>query len=155
MDETYAMTVNGQRRTVKTDSQRMLLDVLREDLQLTGTKYGCGEARCGACTVLVDGKRVYSCRTRIADADGKAVLTIEGLAQGDKLHRVQQAFLAENGFQCGFCTAGMIMSAVALLEETPSPSDAEIRSWMNRQMCRCCSYLSIVDAVRHAAGARS
>jgi aerobic-type carbon monoxide dehydrogenase small subunit (CoxS/CutS family) len=155
MDETYAMTVNGQQRTVKSDSQRMLLDVLREDLQLTGTKYGCGEARCGACTVLVDGKRVYSCRTRIADADGKAVLTIEGLAQGDKLHRVQQAFLAENGFQCGFCTAGMIMSAVALLEETPSPSDAEIRSWMNRQMCRCCSYSSIVDAVRHAAGARS
>jgi aerobic-type carbon monoxide dehydrogenase small subunit (CoxS/CutS family) len=155
MDTTYAITVNGRRRTVKTDPQRLLLDVLREDLQLTGTKYGCGEARCGACTVLVDGKRVYSCRTRIGEVEGKAVLTIEGVAQGDALHRVQEAFLAENGFQCGFCTAGMIVSAVALLEETPSPTDEEIKSWMNRQMCRCCSYPSILNAVRRAAKVRS
>src|SRR5688572_32684352 len=139
MDTSITFTVNAQRRTLTTDASRTLLDVLREDLQLTGTKYGCGEARCGACTVLVDGKRAYSCRTRIGDVEGKTVLTIEGVAQGDALHRVQEAFLAENGFQCGFCTAGMIVSAVALLEETPSPTDDEIRSWMNRQMCRCCS----------------
>jgi aerobic-type carbon monoxide dehydrogenase small subunit (CoxS/CutS family) len=152
MDQTIRLTINGQSHSVVTDPERPLLDVLREDLHLTGTKYGCGESRCGACTVLIDGQRAYSCRTFVKDAAGKQVRTIEGLAAGDKLHPVQEAFLAEEGFQCAFCTSGMIMSAVALLEETPKPTDDEIQSWMNRQICRCCSYVNIARAVRRAAG---
>jgi aerobic carbon-monoxide dehydrogenase small subunit len=148
---TMNFTVNGQRRTVTTDSDRPLLDVLREDLQLTGTKYGCGEAQCGACSVLVNGKRVFSCRTPASSVDGKTVLTIEGLAKGDDLHPVQEAFLDEGAFQCGYCTPGMIMTAVALLEDKPKPSDAEIVSGMNRNICRCCSYPKIVQAVRRAS----
>ena len=116
---TMNLTVNGQPRTVTTDPDRPLLDVLREDLQLTGTKYGCGESQCGACSVLVDGKRVFSCRTPASRVEGKAVRTIEGLARGDALHPVQQAFLDEGAFQCGYCTPGMIMAAVALLDENP------------------------------------
>jgi aerobic-type carbon monoxide dehydrogenase small subunit (CoxS/CutS family) len=149
---TMNFTVNGQRRTVTTDSDRPLLDVLREDLQLTGTKYGCGESQCGACSVLVNGKRVFSCRTPASSVDGKTVVTIEGLAKGDDLHPVQQAFLDEGAFQCGYCTPGMIMTAVALLEDKPKPSDAEIVAGMNRNICRCCSYPKIVDAVRRASG---
>jgi len=151
-DATMNFTVNGQRRTVTTDPGRSLLDVLREELQLTGAKYGCGESQCGACSVLVDGTRVFSCRTPAARADGKTILTIEGLARGDVLHPVQQAFLDEGAFQCGYCTAGMIMAAVALLAETPAPTDSEIVSGMNRNVCRCCSYPAIFQAVRRAAG---
>jgi aerobic-type carbon monoxide dehydrogenase small subunit (CoxS/CutS family) len=152
MEKNYQLSVNGKSHSVTTEQERMLLDVLREDLHLAGTKYGCGEARCGACTVLVDGKRVYSCRTTIGEAAGKQVRTIEGLAEGDKLHRVQEAFLAEQAFQCAFCTSGMIMSTVALLEENARPSDEDIQNWMNRHICRCCSYTSITKAVRRAAG---
>jgi aerobic-type carbon monoxide dehydrogenase small subunit (CoxS/CutS family) len=148
---TIKLTVNGQRRTVTTDPDRPLLDVLREDLQLTGTKYGCGESQCGACSVLVDGTRLFSCRTPASRVDGKTVVTIEGLAKGDALHPVQQAFLDEGAFQCGYCTAGMIMTAVGLLDETPNPSDEEIRAGMNRNVCRCCSYPTILQAVRCAA----
>src|SRR5882724_11743625 len=126
MSASFSLTVNGQKRSVTSDPQRPLLDVLREDLQLTGTKYGCGEARCGACSVLVDGKRVFSCKTAIEDVADKSIRTIEGLAQGDKLHPVQEAFLEENAFQCAYCTSGMIMAAVALLEANPKPNDAEI-----------------------------
>src|SRR5687767_12617561 len=112
MDATIKFTVNGRERTVTTDARRPLLDVLREDLQLTGTKYGCGEGKCGACSVLLDGERVFSCRTDAEDAAGKNVVTIEGLANGETLHPVQEAFVAEQGFQCGFCTPGMIVAAV-------------------------------------------
>src|SRR3954453_23550459 len=152
-EATMNFTVNGRRRTVTTDPGRPLLDVLREDLQLTGTKYGCGESQCGACSVVMDGKRVFSCVTTAAKADGKSILTIEGLAKGEELHPVQRAFLDEGAFQCGYCTPGMIMAAVALLAETPAPTDAEIVSGMNRNVCRCCSYPAIFQAVRHAAGA--
>ena len=151
MDATFSLTVNGQNRSVTTDPQRPLLDILREDFQLTGTKYGCGEARCGACSVLVDGKRVFSCRTPIENVADKTIVTIEGLSDGDKLHPVQQAFLDENAFQCAYCTSGMIMAAVALLAEKPHPSDAEILSGMNRNICRCCSYPKITSAIRRAA----
>jgi aerobic-type carbon monoxide dehydrogenase small subunit (CoxS/CutS family) len=152
MEETIHFTINGQQRSTTTDPDRPLLDVLREDLQLTGTKYGCGERECGACSVLVDGTRVFSCRTPVAKASGKTVLTIEGLANGNDLHPVQEAFLAEGAFQCGYCTAGMIMTAVGLLGEKPAPTDAEIVEGMNRNVCRCCSYPNIMKAVRRACG---
>ncbi len=148
---TVQFTVNGERRSVATDPDRSLLEVVREDLHLTGTKYGCGESRCGACSVLVDGKRVFSCMVPASSVEGKSVVTIEGLARGDALHPVQSAFLEEAAFQCGFCTAGMIVAAVALLVDKPRPTDAEIASGMNRNLCRCCSYPKIVDAVRRAA----
>jgi aerobic-type carbon monoxide dehydrogenase small subunit (CoxS/CutS family) len=153
MDKTFTFTVNGQKRTVTTDPERPLLEVLREDLQLTGPKLGCGEGQCGACTVLLGGKTVFSCITPVADADGQTIVTIEGLASGDKLHPVQEAFLAEWAFQCGYCTPGMIMAAVALLNETPNPSDAQIRSGMQKHICRCCGYPKIQKAIRRAAGA--
>jgi aerobic-type carbon monoxide dehydrogenase small subunit (CoxS/CutS family) len=149
---TIELTVNGQRRTLTSDPDRPLLDALREDLQLTGAKYGCGESRCGACSVLVDGKRVFSCMVPAGSVEGKSILTIEGLAKGDELHPVQQAFLEEGAFQCGYCTPGMILAAVALLAEKPKPTDAEIASGMNRNICRCCSYSKIVQAVRRASG---
>jgi aerobic-type carbon monoxide dehydrogenase small subunit (CoxS/CutS family) len=152
MQQTIRLTVNGTAHSVTTDDRRPLLDVLREDLRLTGTKYGCGEGQCGACTVLVDGRRVYACRMAVSGVAGKSIRTIEGVAEGDKLHPVQEAFLAESGFQCGYCTPGMVMSAVALLEERPNASDSEIQDWMNRQICRCCSYANITKAVRTAAG---
>src|SRR6185295_6452479 len=123
---------------VETSPDRPLLDVLREELHLCGTKYGCGEGQCGACSVLVDGKRVFSCQMPIGKLEGRQVLTIEGLARGDKLHPVQEAFLSQDAFQCGYCTPGMIMNAVALLKEKPTPTRAEILSGMNRNLCRCC-----------------
>ena len=149
---TVNLTVNGRPRAVTTDGDRTLLDVLREDLQLTGTKYGCGEGQCGACSVLLDGRRVFSCRTPVSRAEGKAVVTVEGLAKGDALHPVQQAFLDEEAFQCGYCTAGMIVAAVALLDANPKPGDDEILEAMNRNLCRCCSYSNILQAVRRASG---
>lgn len=152
MDATITFTINGQKQTVTTDPDRPLLEVLREDLKLTGTKFGCGEGQCGACTVLLDEKRTFSCRTAVSKADGKTVQTIEGLATGETLHPVQEAFLAEGAFQCGYCTPGMIMATVALLKEKPKPSEDEIRTWMTKNICRCCSYPRISDAVRRAAG---
>ncbi len=151
MDATITLTVNGQQATVTTNPQRSLLDVLREDLGLRGTKYGCGEGQCGACTVLIDGQGVQSCHTPIAEVEGKSVLTIEGLAGKDALHPVQEAFLAENAFQCGYCTPGMIMTAVALLKEKPDPSDAEILARMDGNLCRCGGYPKILKAMRRAA----
>ncbi|HEV8606784.1 MAG TPA: (2Fe-2S)-binding protein [Tepidisphaeraceae bacterium] len=150
--EAFKFTVNGQERTVTTEPARTLLDVLREEFQLTGAKFGCGEGRCGACTVLMNGKRIFSCRTSIEDVAGKTILTIEGLAKGDQLHPLQQAFLDAGAFQCGFCTPGMILSAVQLLEEKPKANSAEITTWMNRNICRCCSYASIHNAVQTALG---
>lgn len=152
MDVTVTLTVNGVARTVTTDPQRPLLDVLREDLHLTGTKYGCGEGRCGACTVLVDGKPVRSCVVPVSLADKKSITTIEGLAKGDSLHPVQEAFLEEGAMQCGYCTPGMILSAVALLQDKPNPTDEEISAGMNGNICRCNGYVKIMNAVRRAAG---
>jgi aerobic-type carbon monoxide dehydrogenase small subunit (CoxS/CutS family) len=151
MDVTVTLTVNGVARTVTTDPQRPLLDVLREDLHLTGTKYGCGEGRCGACTVLMDGQRVLSCVTPVSLADKKSITTIEGLAKGDVLHPVQEAFLAEGALQCGYCTSGMILSAVALLQQKPNPTDEEIVAGMNGNICRCNGYVKIKNAIRRAA----
>ena len=151
MDATITFTVNGKSRTVTTDPKRPLLDVLREDLQLTGTKFGCGDGQCRACTVLMNGKSIASCTTAIADADKQSILTIEGLANGNKLHPVQRAFIDESAFQCGYCTAGMIMGTVALLKEIPKPTDADIVSRMNRHICRCCSYPKYMAAIHRAA----
>ncbi len=152
MAATIAFTINGEQKTVTTDPERPLLDVLREDLHLTGAKFGCGETRCGACSVLIDGKRVFSCVTPVSSAQGKTLLSIEGLAAGEKLHSVQEAFLEENAFQCGYCTTGMIMCAVELIADTPKPNDEQIVKAMNKNMCRCCAYPSIFKAVRRAAG---
>jgi aerobic-type carbon monoxide dehydrogenase small subunit (CoxS/CutS family) len=151
MDVTITISVNGRTSTVTTDPRRTLLEVLREDLHLTGTKYGCGEGRCGACTVLIDGRRALSCRTPAVKADRKAIITIEGLAGGDSLHPVQKAFLAEGALQCGYCTPGMVLTAVALLRENPRPTDEEIVEGMNGNICRCCGYPQILRAVRRAA----
>lgn len=145
-------TVNGQKKAVRTDPQRPLLDVLREDLGLAGTKYGCGEGECGACTVLVDGKRTHACLTPASEANGKNILTVEGLAKGSTLHPVQEAFLAENAFQCGYCTPGMMISTVALLSQKPKATDAEIGTWMEGHICRCGSYPRILKAIRRVAG---
>jgi aerobic-type carbon monoxide dehydrogenase small subunit (CoxS/CutS family) len=150
MDKTVSFTVNGKLKTVMTDPQRSLLEVLREDLQLTGAKYGCGEGRCGACTVLMGGKRVMSCLTPVAKAHQQTILTIEGLATGDQLHPVQEAFLAEDASQCGYCTPGMIMATVALLNEKSNPTDAETLAWMAGHLCRCCGYPKILKAIRRA-----
>jgi aerobic-type carbon monoxide dehydrogenase small subunit (CoxS/CutS family) len=143
--------VNGSAQAVEADPARTLLSVLRDDLGLTGAKYGCGEGRCGACTVLVDGKPVRSCSTRIEAAADKKVRTVEGVAVGEKLHAIQEAFLAANAFQCGYCTPGMIMSALALLTETPDPTREDIIRGMNGNICRCGTYHRIIAAVEHAA----
>ena len=151
---TISLTVNGKKTTVTTDPKRSLLDVLREDLQLTGTKYGCGEGRCGACTVLIDGKREHSCLIPAAEVAGKSILTIEGLSKGESLHPVQEAVLAEGAMQCGYCTPGMILSTVALLRETPHPKDEQIVDSLNSNLCRCNGYTKILRAVRRAANAQ-
>ncbi len=153
MNKTIHLTVNGESKTVTTDGDRPLVDVLREDLKLTGTKYGCGEGHCGACTVLIDGKRTHACMTPVAAADGKAITTIEGLAKPGALHPVQEAFLTEGAMQCGYCTPGMILATVALLDANPHPNDEEIREWMDGNLCRCNGYAKIIRAVRRAAGA--
>ena len=145
------LTVNGRQHECEVDAQTRLLDLLREDLALTGTKEGCGEGECGACTVLIDGRAVNSCLVLAVQADGKTVLTIEGLADGEALHPIQQAFVELGGVQCGFCTPGFIMSTVALLQENPSPSDDEILTALEGNLCRCTGYTKIVEAVRHAA----
>jgi aerobic-type carbon monoxide dehydrogenase small subunit (CoxS/CutS family) len=147
------LDVNGRRHRVDVPGDRTLLSVLREELSLTGSKYGCGEGQCGACTVLIDGRAVRSCRTPVADAARKRVTTIEGLERGGRLHPVQQAFLDEHALQCGYCTAGMIMAGVALLERTPSPTDEEIVRGMNGNVCRCGTYPEIVAAIKRAASA--
>ena len=145
--------VNGANRPVEADARRSLLSVLRDDLDLTGCKYGCGEGRCGACTVLLDGQAVRSCTTRVSAAEGKPIRTIEGLAQGDKLHPLQEAFLAAGALQCGYCTPGMLMSAAALLAREPEPTRDDIARFMNVNVCRCGCYSRILDAVEQAAKA--
>jgi aerobic-type carbon monoxide dehydrogenase small subunit (CoxS/CutS family) len=145
-------TVNGKERAITSAPDRSLLDVLREDLQISGPKYGCGEGACGACSVLIDNKRVFSCSTPVREVAGKSIMTIEGIALGDQLSPVQQAFLDEKAFQCGYCTAGMIVAAEALLRGKPNPSDAQIVEAMNGNICRCCTYPRIIAAVKRAGG---
>jgi aerobic-type carbon monoxide dehydrogenase small subunit (CoxS/CutS family) len=145
------LQINGAKKALDADGERSLLSVLRDDLGLTGCKYGCGEGECGACTVILDGKRVRSCKTPVADADGKPVRTIEGLATGDKLHPVQEAFLACGSMQCAYCTPGMIMSAVGLLESKPDCTRDDIVRGMNGNICRCGTYTRIIAAIEQAA----
>jgi isoquinoline 1-oxidoreductase subunit alpha len=145
------LQVNGTRRRVEVDGERSLLSVLRDELDLTGAKYGCGEGQCGACTVLVDGRATRSCLTQAASVEGKQVTTVEGLERNGALHPLQEAFLAVDAMQCGYCTAGMIMSGVGLLKKTPNPTDAEILRAMEGNICRCGTYPRIVAAIRQAA----
>ena len=147
------LAINNQNYSVDADPETTLLTVLREHLDLTGSKYGCGEGQCGACTVLVNGKAQRSCITRVASVSGKPITTIEGLAQGERLHPVQQAFLDEGAMQCAYCTSGMIMSAVALLEANTAPSEKQIIDFMDGNVCRCGTYSRIVRAIQRAAKA--
>jgi xanthine dehydrogenase YagT iron-sulfur-binding subunit len=146
------LNVNGRAHELRVEPRVTLLDALRERLALTGTKKGCDQGTCGACTVLVDGRRVNSCLTLAVMAQGKAVTTIEGLANGDELHPMQTAFLAHDGFQCGYCTPGQIMSGVALIAEKRPTDDVSVREWMSGNICRCGAYPNIVAAVQAAAG---
>ena len=152
MEVDVALRVNGRAQRLRLDSRVTLLDALRDRLELTGTKKGCDQGACGACTVLVDGKRVLSCLTLAALCDGREVTTIEGLSGDGGLHPVQEAFIRHDGFQCGYCTPGQIMSAVALLAEGRAGSDEEIRESMSGNICRCGAYPNIVAAIREASG---
>jgi len=145
------LLVNGKEHNLEVSPEETLLYVLRDRLDLTGAKYGCGEGQCGACTVLIDGSAVRSCRTQVSAAAGKKITTIEGLARGDTLHPVQKAFVQAEALQCGYCTPGMILSAVALLEHTPKPTEKQIVRYMDGNICRCGTYERIVEAVRFAA----
>jgi nicotinate dehydrogenase subunit A len=152
---TIRLAINQKSYSVDVDPQTSLLTVLRENLDLTGSKYGCGEGQCGACTVLIDGKAQRSCVTRVGSVGQKQVTTIEGLAAGDQLHALQRAFLDVGALQCGYCTSGMIMSAVALLKKNPSPSESQIIDFMDGNICRCGTYPRIVSAIQKAAHTES
>ncbi len=145
------INVNGRDHTVKVSGNPSLLEVLREQLDLTGTKYGCGEGACGACRVLLNGFPVPACITPVVNAQDKKIITIEGLEKNGQLHAVQQAFLEEDAFQCGFCASGMVISAVALIEKNKSPSQQEIKETMQGNICRCCTYPQIISAISKAA----
>jgi aerobic-type carbon monoxide dehydrogenase small subunit (CoxS/CutS family) len=152
MNANLQFTLNGKPQKISTDSRRTLLEVLREDLDLTGTKYGCGEGQCRACTVLIDGKPTRSCQTEISEVEGHEVKTIESLALDGKLHAVQEAFIHEGAMQCGYCVPGMILSTVALLDRIPNPTPLQIVEGLNGNLCRCCGYVNIMKAVQRAAG---
>jgi len=151
MGEPIQLEVNGKRRTTSADPETPLLWVLREELGLTGTKYGCGEGECGACTVLVGGNPRRSCQVPLRAAAGKSITTIEGLEQNGKLHPVQQAFLDAGAFQCAYCTAGMIVTSVALLRQNPNPSAQQIAQYLDGNICRCGTHPRIIEAVSRAA----
>lgn len=157
MTHSISLTVNGARREIELNDPRVtLLDLLRERLQLTGTKKGCDRGQCGACTILVDGKRINSCLALAISHDGAEIVTIEGVARGDQLHPVQAAFIACDGFQCGFCTPGQIMSAIGLMCEGQAGTDSErIREGMSGNLCRCGAYAGIVDAVLEAQASQA
>lgn len=148
---TIHLAINEKSYAIEADPQASLLTVLREHLDLTGSKYGCGEGQCGACTVLIDGRSQRSCITRVGTVAGKQITTIEGLSSGDHLHPVQQAFLDEGAMQCAYCTSGMIMSAVALLKKNPDPNEKQIIDFMDGNVCRCGTYSRIVRAIQKAA----
>jgi len=151
MANVRSLNVNGKKLPLDVDSQTSLLTVLRDYLNLTGTKYGCGESQCGACTVLVDGVAMRSCITPVARAAGKQITTIEGLDKDGQLHPLQQAFIEADAMQCGYCTSGMIMAGVGLLQKNPKPSRDEIVKAMDRNVCRCGTYLRIVKAIEMAS----
>ena len=153
MPRVTELEVNGKKYRLDADATASLLSVLRDQLDLTGTKYGCGEGQCGACTVLLDGVPRRSCITPVGSAAGKAIMTVEGLASGDNLHPLQEAFLEADAMQCGYCTPGMLMSAAGLLKAKPHPSEEEIARFMEGNVCRCGVYQRILAAVRRAAGA--
>jgi len=150
MEQTISFTLNGKPASVATDGERMLLWVLRSDLGLTGTKFGCGEAQCGACTVIVDGEAVRSCVTPLKDVAGKKVLTIEGLESGGHLNALQEAFVKHHAFQCGFCTPGMVINAYAVLAKNPRVQREEIIKEMDGNLCRCGEHVRILDAIEEA-----
>ena len=154
MRRPVSFSVNGRPVRLDTDDERPLLWVLRSDLGLTGTKYGCGEGLCGACTVLVNEEAVRSCTTTLREVEGKRVVTIEGLGRDDALHPLQSAFVEHGAFQCGYCTSGMILSARALLHRNPRPTDAEIVAHMDDNLCRCGSHVRILEAIRSVAAAK-
>jgi carbon-monoxide dehydrogenase small subunit len=145
------ITVNGAKRVFDVEPQTLLLNLLRDEMDLTGTKYGCGIGECGACTVLLDGDAVLACMVLAVDADDRRVDTIEGLAEGGRLHPIQEAYLDEGAVQCGYCTPGFIMATKALLDENPEPTEREIREYLNGNICRCTGYVNIVRAVQAAA----
>jgi aerobic-type carbon monoxide dehydrogenase small subunit (CoxS/CutS family) len=145
------LQINGVKRTSQAPPETRLLSVLRDEFDLTGTRYGCGEGQCGACTVLIDGKATRSCQTPVSNLAGKEITTIEGLEKNGKLHPVQEAYLKVDVFQCGYCASGMIMSTVALLKRNPRPSEEQIIDFMNGNVCRCGTYPRIVKAIQEAA----
>jgi carbon-monoxide dehydrogenase small subunit len=149
---TIRLTLNGKHIDHEVDDNRLLIEFLREDLKLTGTKESCSVGVCGACTVLLDGKPISSCLTLAVHADGGAITTIEGVAAGDRLHPLQEAFLTHGGFQCGICTPGHILAAKALLDVNPHPTRSEIRHWMMGNLCRCTGYYKIIESIAAAAG---
>ena len=151
MGTSIAITVNGDEQKAEVEPRLLLAQFLRENLNLTGTHIGCDTTSCGACTILLDGKSVKSCTVLAVQADGCKVTTVEGLADGDNLHPVQEGFWEKHGLQCGFCTPGMIMSSVALLEDNPNPSEEEIRNGLSGNVCRCTGYHNIVLAIQYAA----
>lgn len=151
MKEAIKFTLNNKPVQITQDSERILLWVLRTDFGLTGTKYGCGESYCGACTILVDDQAVRSCQMTLKDIQGKSVTTIEGLAKNGDLHPLQQAFVENDALQCGYCTPGMIMNAYALLLNNPDPTEAQIREGMDDNLCRCGAHKRIIEAIRAAA----
>jgi aerobic-type carbon monoxide dehydrogenase small subunit (CoxS/CutS family) len=151
MKENIQFILNGRKTSITVDSDRSLLTVLRNEFELTGTKYGCGEGLCGACTVLIDNEAARSCITTMEEVKGKEVITIEGLANGDDLHPLQKAFIRHDSMQCGFCTSGMILTAYSLLNQNTDPSEAEILDAMNDNLCRCGSYKRIIKAIQTAA----
>lgn len=145
------ITINGRKRQFDVEPNKLLLNLVRDELYLTGTKYGCGIGECGACTVHMDGQAVLACMVLAVDADGRSVTTIEGVADGDKLDPVQEAYIEEGAIQCGFCTPGFIMTTKALLKENPDPSEGEIREYLKGNYCRCTGYVNIIKAVQSAA----
>jgi aerobic carbon-monoxide dehydrogenase small subunit len=148
---TISLTVNGDRRELEVPANRLLIDLLRYDLGLTGTKESCSIGVCGACTIIADGEMLSACLAMAVQYDGATITTIEGLASGDKLHPIQQAFIDYGGFQCGICTPGQIMAAKALLDENPTPTTEEIKEWMTGNLCRCTGYYKIIESIEAAA----